>query len=88
MVQTAALKSSNIGVQRPDVIESASDPFDLSISDEVFHLFSNLVYRTSGIKLGLSKKGLLVSRLAKRLKAHGIRRFHDYYKRYKTAKKN
>ncbi len=55
--------------------------FEPELSDEVFCLFSNLIYRTSGIRLGLQKKGLLVSRLSKRLFALGIRDFYDYFKR-------
>ncbi len=52
---------------------------DLEISDEVFTLFTDLIYRTAGIKLGMQKKGLLISRLGKRLKMHGLRNFHEYY---------
>lgn len=54
--------------------------FDPQISDEVFNLFSNLIYRTSGIRLNKSKKVLLVSRLSKRLRRCGVRSFYEYYR--------
>lgn len=55
--------------------------FDLEVSDEVFFLFSDLIYKTSGIRLTFAKKGLIISRLLKRLKLLGIRGFYDYYHR-------
>ncbi len=55
--------------------------FDPDISDEVFSLFSELIYKTSGIRLSFVKKGLLISRLLKRLKILGLTNFHDYYHR-------
>ena len=60
--------------------------FDIDISDEVFTLFSELIYKTSGIKLTSVKKGLLVSRLHKRLKKLDITEFYNYYRR--VAKDN
>lgn len=53
-----------------------SDP---EISDEVFLLFSDLIYKTSGIKLSYAKKGLLISRLLRRLKLLRVKDFYDYY---------
>jgi chemotaxis protein methyltransferase CheR len=55
--------------------------FDIGISDEVFTLFAELIYKASGIKLTSVKKGLLVSRLLKRLKKLDITGFHNYYRR-------
>lgn len=49
------------------------------LSDEVFTLFSDLIYGTSGIKLAVNKKGLLVSRLSKRLKKNDAKTFLEYY---------
>jgi len=57
---------------------------DFEISDEVFFLFSELIYRTSGIKLTLVKKGLLIARLLRRLRSLGIKGFYDYYHRVKS----
>ncbi|HCZ12105.1 MAG TPA: hypothetical protein DHV16_07625 [Nitrospiraceae bacterium] len=59
-------------------------PPELSVSDEIFHLFSELINITSGIKLDERKKGLLTSRLAKRLKKFGIQSFSEYYKKVKS----
>jgi chemotaxis protein methyltransferase CheR len=56
---------------------------DLEIDDELFSLFSDLIYRISGIKLNSQKKTLLTSRLTKRLRKCGIKGFYDYYKRVK-----
>lgn len=57
---------------------------DFGLSDEVFHLFSDLIYRTSGIRLTSQKKNLLVSRLLKRLRALGIDNFYHYYQLVKN----
>ncbi|NOZ25166.1 MAG: protein-glutamate O-methyltransferase CheR [Nitrospirae bacterium] len=58
--------------------------FDLDINNDLFRLFADLIYGTSGIRLNINKKGLLVSRLGKRLKVCGIRSFHEYYQRVKS----
>ncbi|HAM53279.1 MAG TPA: hypothetical protein DCP92_22230 [Nitrospiraceae bacterium] len=58
--------------------------FNLEISDEVFSLLSGLIYETSGIKLTLVKKGLLIARLFKRLKVLGVKGFSEYYQRVKN----
>lgn len=52
-----------------------------AITDEEFQLFSSLVYEHSGIKLPVSKKALLVSRLSRRLRELGLKTFHAYYER-------
>lgn len=54
---------------------------DTEISDEVFALFSELIYKTSGIRLASVKKGFLLSRLLKRLKKLDIPGFYSYYQR-------
>jgi len=55
----------------------------LVLSDEVFGLFQNLIYTTAGIRLSSQKKGLLSSRLLRRLKKLGIDSLHEYYRRVK-----
>lgn len=57
---------------------------DFGLSDEVFNLFSDLIYRTSGIRLTNQKKNLLISRLLKRLRALGIDGFYHYYQLVKS----
>lgn len=57
---------------------------NLSLSDEMFFLFSDLIYRAAGIKLNIQKKGLLISRLIKRLKKHNMDSFTEYYKKVKA----
>lgn len=62
-----------------------SNNFNLELNDEVFSLFSDMVYKTAGIKIGHQKKSLLTSRLAKRLKITGADSFPSYYKIVKTS---
>lgn len=54
------------------------------MSDDVFGLFQNLIYTIAGIRLSSQKKGLLLSRLLKRLKKLGINSLHEYYKMVKN----
>ncbi len=58
--------------------------FELDIDNDLFRLFADLIYGTSGIRLNINKKTLLVSRLGKRLKVCGIRSFQEYYQRVKN----
>lgn len=52
---------------------------DYTITDGEFERFRALVYRECGIHLSANKKSLLVSRLAKRLRALSLTSFQDYY---------
>ncbi|HEX8949099.1 MAG TPA: protein-glutamate O-methyltransferase CheR [Dissulfurispiraceae bacterium] len=63
--------------------DTAQGGFLAAIDDELFALFSRLTYDISGIRLGMQKKGLLISRLMKRLKYLGIGSFRDYYRMVK-----
>ncbi len=47
-------------------------------------MLSDLIYRSSGIKLNPLKKGLLIARLSKRIKLVSARGFYDYYSRVKN----
>lgn len=67
-----------------NTISPASNNECFSISDEMFCAFSELIYRTSGIRLNAQKKGLLTSRLLKRLKRWDSKNFHDYYYKVKA----
>lgn len=49
------------------------------ISDKEFELFSDLIYRVSGIVLNASKKELVKARLSKRLTKTRIETFGEYY---------
>jgi chemotaxis protein methyltransferase CheR len=51
----------------------------LSIDDREFQRLSELIERETGIALSPTKKALLCSRLAKRLRHHGFATFSDYY---------
>src|SRR4029077_3542307 len=49
------------------------------ISEKEFLRLRNLVYEEAGIWLSQVKTALLVGRLAKRLRHHGLRSFKQYY---------
>jgi chemotaxis protein methyltransferase CheR len=50
------------------------------ISDQEFALFQRLIYKIAGISLSDAKKVLLVGRLQKRLRAHQLDTFTQYYR--------
>jgi chemotaxis protein methyltransferase CheR len=50
------------------------------ITKRVFSLFQQLVHREAGIYLTEAKKALLVGRLLRRLRAHGLDSFESYYR--------
>jgi chemotaxis protein methyltransferase CheR len=52
---------------------------DIDITPEEFKLFREFIYNELGISLSDYKITLLKSRLSKRLKAHKLRSFKDYY---------
>jgi chemotaxis protein methyltransferase CheR len=49
------------------------------ISEKEFLRLRNLVYEEAGIWLSQAKSALLVGRLAKRLRHHGLKSFKQYY---------
>ncbi len=51
----------------------------LSISDDEFKHFQQLIYKASGIHLPATKKMLVVSRLSKRVRHHGLDSLQHYY---------
>jgi len=51
----------------------------IEISDDEFRLISEFLYDQTGINLGLEKKTLVTSRLAKRLQHYALRSYQDYY---------
>ena len=63
------------------IIETAPATCDIyhEMPDSVFEKLSRIIYDEAGIKLGAHKKLMLASRLNKRLKALGIRKYSDYY---------
>jgi chemotaxis protein methyltransferase CheR len=50
------------------------------INDQDYSLFSQLIYKKSGIFLGDNKKELLKARLLKRMRLYRFTKFKDYYK--------
>ena len=58
-------------------------PFELqqkTITQKEFLSFQELIYRTSGIWLSQAKTALLVGRLSKRLRHHGLKTFTQYFR--------
>lgn len=49
------------------------------LNDQEFTQFSELIYRIAGISMSPSKKPLITSRLAKRLKHHQLASYGDYF---------
>ncbi len=58
---------------------------NVQITDREFGLFQRLIYRLAGISMGDNKKVLLVGRLGKRLRHHGLNSFGDYYRLLSTG---
>lgn len=58
---------------------SAFQPVIREISERDFHSLQDLIYREAGIWLPPAKTALLVGRLAKRLRHHGLKSFKEYY---------
>jgi len=53
---------------------------ELSIRDEDFSAFQAMFFTAAGIRLAPGKKALVASRLARRLKHHGIACYGEYFK--------
>lgn len=51
----------------------------LTISDEEFQSFQQLIYKAAGIHLPPTKKMLVVSRLSKRVRHHALSSLKEYY---------
>ena len=64
-----------MAVSRPPILV----PADLTISDAEFKLFQELILQKTGIFLHDSKRHLIPSRLASRLRLHGFKTFSEYH---------
>ena len=51
---------------------------DLVLSDSDFARIRELIYRRAGIVLAEHKKDMVYSRIGRRVRQHGMVRFHDY----------
>src|SRR5262245_50082673 len=56
--------------------EAATREFEFSPQD--FEKIRGLIYRHAGISLAPGKRDMVYSRLVRRLRAHGLKRFSDY----------
>jgi len=54
-------------------------PTDLSLTDQEFRLFQQIIHAETGIFLGEHKRELVRSRLSRRVRAHGLTSFQAYY---------
>ncbi|MCC6007138.1 MAG: protein-glutamate O-methyltransferase [Rhodobacteraceae bacterium] len=59
-------------------LSPAADTVDLRLAEDDFEALAALVHRVSGIALGPAKRGLVVARLARRLRALGMAGFAEY----------
>ncbi len=55
------------------------------LQDQEFAKFSALIHRIAGISMAPSKKPLVSSRLAKRIKHHGLNSYGDYFRLITSA---
>ena len=63
---------------KPEIFMAANDHPDITNAE--FAQFQKLIYKIAGISLADSKKVLLVGRLGRRLKHHGLSSFAEYYR--------
>jgi chemotaxis protein methyltransferase CheR len=68
--------------QKQTTHSRATNPLADSVvlQDQEFAKFSELIYRIAGISMAPSKKPLVSSRLAKRLKHHDLKSYGDYFR--------
>ncbi|TAH46789.1 MAG: protein-glutamate O-methyltransferase CheR [Betaproteobacteria bacterium] len=52
----------------------------IGLTDEEFALFRKLIHRLAGINMADTKKPLVVGRLSRRLRHHGLASFGEYYR--------
>src|SRR5437763_14495749 len=55
------------------------EPVYRQICERDFQRFQELIYREAGIWITRAKTALLVGRLARRLRHHGLKSFREYY---------
>jgi chemotaxis protein methyltransferase CheR len=60
-------------------------PGAVALRDQEFAQFSELIYRIAGISMAPTKKPLISSRLAKRLKHHSLNSYGDYFRLITSA---
>ena len=65
-------------LKHPQNLMAANDHPDITNAE--FAQFQKLIYKIAGISLADSKKVLLVGRLGRRLKHHGLSSFAEYYR--------
>lgn len=65
--------------QIDDAAERAYRQSEVHLSDRDFNRFRKLIFNLAGITLSEHKRALVYSRLAKRLRAHGLDNYSDYY---------
>lgn len=62
-----------------DAAERAYRQAEVHLNDRDFNRFRKLIFDLAGITLSEHKRALVYSRLAKRLRAHGLDSYSDYY---------
>jgi chemotaxis protein methyltransferase CheR len=58
---------------------------DVVLKEQEFIKFRDLIYRIAGISLAPSKKPLVASRLAKRIRHHGLASYNEYFEMISAA---
>jgi chemotaxis protein methyltransferase CheR len=70
-----------VSIHNDTEFEPASHGSGFTIRDEEFQAIRQFLYEETGISLGASKQDMVSSRLAKRLRHHGLRSFGEYLRR-------
>jgi len=66
-------------LSRLRALDRFSTPDGITISDREFEQFRDFIYHHAGITLSPAKKALVVGRLSKRIKHHGLSSFGEYF---------
>jgi chemotaxis protein methyltransferase CheR len=60
-------------------------PASPALDEASFRLFQTLLLREAGVYLAAGKQAMVAARLGRRVKALGLRSFHDYYRRVQAG---
>lgn len=80
MRDSIAIGNTIMSTSKLSFPESPHSAEGLPLTDREFEQFREFIYRNAGIALSPAKKALVVGRLSKRLKHHGLTSFSEYFR--------